>query len=59
MAKFNEHYTPGIETGKWGEAFKNERKMNILNAHANVKEGISRGDTTANLHNLLVPSPDP
>ena len=33
-------------------AFKNDRKMNILNGHETVKEGTSRGDTTTNLRNF-------
>ena len=52
MAKFSEHYSPGIETGEWGGAFKNNRKLKILNGYETVKEGTSQGDTTTNLHNF-------
>ena len=52
MAKFSEHYTPGIEIGKGEGALKSYRNMQILNDNDKVKEGTSRGHTTTNLYNF-------
>ena len=55
MAKFSEHYSPGIETGEGEGLSEMTDKMKILNGYELVNEGTSQGDTTTNLHNFSSP----